>query len=189
MKFVRILSVCLMCGMAPASLAAGPGEQDAVMIRGMPAVPITDTMPGTVWGFTSAMSPALPVMGRLFPPNLIMQRQQTLGLTDRQTEAIKAEMRSFQSGVVDVQWDLQASQAELQGLLAQNTIDADAAGAAIDRVLAAENALKKLHLTLLIRIRNTLDDTQISKLETAMPPHFSGWNVMLPEVPEAPPAP
>jgi Spy/CpxP family protein refolding chaperone len=146
---------------------------------------VTSTLPLMAWGPGSVTAtPA--VMGRLFPPTLIMQRQHELALTDQQQEIIKAELREFQSQVVDVQWDLQSSQGALESLLAEDRIDADAAAGAIDRVLAAENALKKLHLTLLIRIRNVLDPEQITTLEGSFRSH-RGW--VMPLAPQPPPTP
>lgn len=190
MKVARVLLLCLLPGVTAPVLAAEPAV-DRVVVQGVPAVPLTDTLPPTFSGVTSVMAtgPMPMLMSRLFPPTLIMQRQRALDLSERQTEFIKAEMRSFQSAVVDVQWDLQASQVDLQAELMRDSIDADAAAAAIDRVLAAENALKKLHLTLLIRIRNTLDSAQVEKLQASMPPHPWGWNVQMPDLADPPMVP
>ena len=58
------------------------------------------------------------MFGRLFPPAMIMRNQSRLDLSDRQKEAIKKEMRTFQSGIVDVQWDLNTTTAELKSGLA-----------------------------------------------------------------------
>ena len=146
--------------------AAEPDRRDRMILRHAPPVAYASTaatLPLGSWGPGTMMaSPAL--MGRLFPPTLIMQRQQELGLTGQQQEAIKAELREFQSRVVDVQWDLQSNQGELEAILAEDRIDADAATAAVDKVLNAENTLKKMHLMLLIRIRNVLSPEQIDKL-------------------------
>ncbi len=77
----------------------------------------------------------LNVMGRLFPPSLIMRKQQDIALSPSQAEAIKTEMRNFQGKVVDIQWDLNERQARLDGLLEAEQIDAPAAESAIDAVL------------------------------------------------------
>lgn len=166
--------------------AAEPERRDRVFVRQMPHAGVAmSTLPLASWGPGTMMtSPAL--MGRLFPPTLIMQRQQELGLTDRQEEAIKAQLREFQSRVVDVQWDLQSNQGELEAILAEDRIDADRAAAAIDKVLNAENVLKKMHLTLLIRIRNVLTPEQIDKLGKRFA--YSSFEA-LPLPPEPPPVP
>lgn len=118
-------------------------------------------------GSVDFLAAPLNVMGQLYPPSLIMRKQQEIGLSSSQAEAIKAEMRAFQSKVVDVQWDMNARQASLDGLLAADHIDAAAAEVAIDALLQSENALKKAHLLLLIAIRNTLEPAQIEQLDEA----------------------
>jgi hypothetical protein len=107
--------------------------------------------------------------GRLFPPAMVMQHQERLGLRPEQIDAIKAQMRNFQSDIVDVQWELHAASAALEQALSGDQIDSDDALARIDRVLAAENRLKRSHLRLLIDIRNQLDAGQIATLEQALP--------------------
>lgn len=177
------LLAAILLGLAAHAAAAEP--HDTLIFR--PAPPqalVGSTLPLMAWGpGTLTASPA--VMGRLFPPTLIMQQQSALSLSDAQQENIKAELREFQSSVVDVQWDLQSAQGELEALLGKDRIDADAAATAIDRVLSAENALKKLHLTLLIRIRNLLEPEQINKLEA----RFSGVHGVSMDPPAPPPLP
>ena len=151
------------------------------------AAPSLPGLPLMAWGPGSIASPSA-VMGRLFPPTLIMQHQSELELSDAQQESIKAELREFQSRVVDVQWDLQAAQGELQSALAEDRIEPETATAAIERLLDAENALKKLHLGLLIRIRNVLDPEQIGKLETALRDRHRAWSMLAPKPPAAPAA-
>ena len=185
MNLLRTMLVPLLLALAAQTPAAE--ERDRVLIRHMPdpAFVAAGTLP--MVGFaphTFSSSPM--VMGRLFPPTLIMQRQNELDLTDQQQETIKAELRDFQSRVVDVQWDLQSSQGELESLLAEDHIDPEAAGGAIDRVIAAETALKKLHLNLLIRIRNALTPEQIEKLSDGFGPHRAWMMPLAPQPPEAP---
>lgn len=113
------------------------------------------------------------MMGRLFPPDMIMRNQQRLALTDRQIKTIKDEMRSFQSGIVDIQWDLHEAQASLDKELAADRIDVDKALDLVDAVMRAENSLKKSHLALLIKIRNALNASQLDELEK-LPGFFTG---------------
>lgn len=182
-------TVLLITSLTLSASVVAQEQRGTVVFRHGPDIggPASGTLPLTAWGPGSLMSS--PVMGRLFPPTLIMQRQKELALTDQQQEAIKTELREFQSRVVDVQWDLQSSQGDLEAILAEETIDADAAGTAIDRVLAAENALKKLHLGLLIRIRNALNPDQVARLEESLTRvrRFDGFSV--PAAPLAPPGP
>jgi hypothetical protein len=120
------------------------------------------------------------MLGKLFPPDLIMRNQDKLGLTPKQAETIKSEMRSFQSGVVDIQWSLNESQSQLEKELANDKIDVNRALSLMDSVMKAENDLKKSHMALLIKIRNVLDAGQISLLEKIMPFSFGGFGMAVP---------
>jgi Spy/CpxP family protein refolding chaperone len=160
---------------APARATATPGAPDEAHgpVFGFAAA---RAMPAEFGSFTAGsvdfLTAPLNVMGRLFPPSLIMRNQSDIDLTDQQADRIKASMREFQGQVVDVQWDLQTHQSRLDQLLEADQIDAAAADAAIDQVLASENALKKAHLGMLIAIRNALTAEQIATLEKAQRNHF-----------------
>jgi Spy/CpxP family protein refolding chaperone len=105
------------------------------------------------------------MLGNLFPPTLVMEQQDTLALSDAQVARIKDAMRTFQSDVVDVQWDLQAAQSRFNEVLQADEIDAATADQAVEQVLTQENRLKKLHLTMLIEVRNALTPEQRRQLE------------------------
>ena len=124
--------------------------------------------------FSSASSSMM--MRRLFTPAMIMRNQSKLKLTDKQSEAIKKQMRNFQSNIVDVQWDLNSSSSLLNQSLGAEKINTKSAMKQIDRVLSAENKLKRMHLSLLIEIHNILDKNQIKILRNNLHPHFIGLN-------------
>ena len=114
------------------------------------------------------------MLGKLFPPDLIMRNQDKLNLTSRQVTTIKNEMKAFQSGIVDIQWDLNEAQSNLDKELNNDKIDVDRALALVDSVMKAENDLKKSHLALLIKIRNALDASQLAELEKLTGFHVGG---------------
>ena len=118
-------------------------------------------------------SPGL-MFGRLFTPAMIMRNQEKLNLSSKQTDAIKKEMRTFQSGIVDIQWDLNSATASLQKALAADIIDTDLTLKLVDSVLKVENKLKKMHLALLIEIRNVLNTKQIATLRKSTHAFFMG---------------
>ncbi|NIN33962.1 MAG: hypothetical protein GTO60_02130, partial [Gammaproteobacteria bacterium] len=72
----------------------GEGSNRAVAIHDV-------TRPTSMMFYSPGM-----MMGRLYPPELIMRNQDKLNLTERQINAIKNEMKTFQSGIVDIQWDM-----------------------------------------------------------------------------------
>jgi hypothetical protein len=124
-------------------------------------------------------------LGRLFPPEAIMRNRDNLNLTARQVTMIKDEMKTFQSGIVDVQWDLNEAQSNLDKELNNEKIDVDRALSLVDDVMQAENALKKSHLTLLIKIRNVLDAKQLAELEKTTGFQMGHLNMAIPTAPHS----
>jgi len=106
------------------------------------------------------MNPGGLMLHKLTPPMVIMQHQEEIGLTEKQINTIKNEMKAFQSEIVDVQWDLHAGKAGLEKGFDTEKIDLKEALKSIDKVLDAENRLKRQHLSLLIKIHNVLTAEQ-----------------------------
>jgi Spy/CpxP family protein refolding chaperone len=106
-----------------------------------------------------------PFAGKLFPPELIMSHQAELGLDDRQREAILKELERAQSQFPRLQWQLQAASQQLSRLLDAPQVDEAKVLAQATEVMKLETEIKRAHLTLLIRIRNTLTEAQRSKLQ------------------------
>lgn len=106
-----------------------------------------------------------PIGSKLFPPELIMTHQAEIGLEDRQREAILKELEKAQAQFPRLQWQLQAASQQLSKLLDAPQVDEAKALAQAGEVMKLENEIKRAHLGLLIRIRNTLSDTQRSKLQ------------------------
>ena len=102
----------------------------------------------------------------LFPPELVMQQQQRIGLRPEQREAITEAIRQFQSAVVDLQWKMQEETQRLSELLRGPQVNEAETLAQVDRVLAVEREIKRAHLSLLIRIKNTLSKEQQATLRS-----------------------
>ena len=102
----------------------------------------------------------------LYPPDIIMRHQQTLGISAGQRREMAQAVRKFQSDVAELQWTLQSEQQALKQLLERPRIDADAASAQADKVLALENQFKSAHFRLLISVKNALTEEQIALIET-----------------------
>jgi hypothetical protein len=130
------------------------------------AGPVNLTSPhAMVSGFTSFSSSAM-MFGQLFPPSQIMRQQEKLKLTDKQINSIKTEMRAFQSDIVDIQWNLNSIQTQLNKELAKHKIDLKKTMTLMENVLKTEGKLKTSHMSLLIKIRNILNQEQIKFLRS-----------------------
>jgi len=106
-----------------------------------------------------------PIGGKLYPPELIMSHQVELAIDERQREAILKELERVQAQFPRLQWQLQAATEQLSSLLDAPKIDEAKALAQAGEVMRLETEIKKMHLGLLIRIRNLLTDGQRTKLQ------------------------
>ena len=99
-----------------------------------------------------------------FPPELIMQNQKALNLTADQQAAIRAEMQKTMAKFTDLQWQQSAEGETLDGLLKQERVDEKAALAQLDKLLAIEGDVKRLHFGTMVRVKNLLTTEQQSQL-------------------------
>lgn len=105
-----------------------------------------------------------PIGQQLFPPELIMSQSQKLHLDDKQRATIKSEVQRAQSKFFDLQWELKEASDAMVQLLQQAPVDEAAVLQQADKVMGYEREIKKIHLALLIRIKNSLTRDQIAEL-------------------------
>ncbi|MGO9830908.1 MAG: Spy/CpxP family protein refolding chaperone [Myxococcaceae bacterium] len=105
-----------------------------------------------------------PIGRKLVPPELIMSHQTELGIDEHQRDAILKELERAQAQFPRLQWQLQAATEQLVALLEAAKIDEAKALAQASEVMRLEVEIKKMHLGMLIRIRNLLSETQRVKL-------------------------
>ena len=110
----------------------------------------------------------------VFPPKLVMEHQQEIGLSAAQIDAIKKAMNDTQQQLVDLQWRLDAESEALGKLLGEDHVDEAAVLAKLDRVTSIEQQVKKANFALLVRIKNQLDAQQQAKLRALRPAHPFG---------------
>lgn len=122
----------------------------------------------------SAQQPAPPAPGQpgpdplgqsFFPPELVIQNQQAIGLTDEQKTYLKTEIRSAQLKFTDLQWKLQDEAEKMVALAQQPHVDETQALAQLEKVLSIEREVKRAQITLLVHIKNKLSPDQQAKLE------------------------
>ena len=123
-------------------------------------------MPVAAWPQQPPAHENDPIGRYLPPPELVMSQSEALGLTDKQRGAIKAEIQKMQMKFIDAQWDLQENTSRMARLLQQVPVDEAKVLEQADRIMSLEREIKRAHLTLLIRIKNTLSAEQIAKLDT-----------------------
>jgi Spy/CpxP family protein refolding chaperone len=106
-----------------------------------------------------------PIAQLLFPPELIMQHQQELGLDEKQRDQIRREFQGAQGKFFDFQWQMSEASEKLISLLKSSPIDEIKTLAQAEKVMNLEREIKKTHLGLLIRIKNQLTPEQLTRLE------------------------
>ena len=102
----------------------------------------------------------------VFPPEMIMQNQQALGLTDEQKKTILEVMKSFSAQFTELQWKQSAEQEKLASLFKEEQISEDKAIAQLDSLLKIENEIKKISLANMIKVRNILTADQKVKMRS-----------------------
>jgi Spy/CpxP family protein refolding chaperone len=117
----------------------------------------------------AAQEPEPEFAKHLFPPELVMQHQQGIRLTPEQRTSITQGIRDFQLRVVELQWKMQDEAQKLNELVQESRVDEAATIAQVDRVLDVERQIKRAHMGLLIRIKNTLTPAQQDTLAVLRP--------------------
>ncbi|MFQ5663944.1 MAG: Spy/CpxP family protein refolding chaperone [Terriglobia bacterium] len=119
-----------------------------------------------------------PIRESLFPPELVMRHQRAIGLEPEQKAYIRKQMRQAQLRFTELQWELEDAAETMRSLLEQDQVDEEQVLGQLEKVLDAERRIKRLQLSLMIRIKNKLTPEQQAQLRE-----------LRPSVPPAPPAP
>ena len=109
--------------------------------------------------------PEDPIGKALFSPDMVMQNQQAINLTEAQRNNISKEMQSAQSEFMTLQWDLQKEAEKFKSLIEKEKPAEMEVLEQLERMLAIENKIKKRQITLLMRIKNLLNHEQQEKLQ------------------------
>jgi Spy/CpxP family protein refolding chaperone len=116
--------------------------------------------------------PSDPLGENLFPPELVMQHQQALGLSEEQKTYFKTELRQAQALFTEFQWRLQDEMEKMAALVKQDNVDESQTLTQLDKILNLERDIKRAQIALLIRIKNRLSPEQQVKLrELRSRPH------------------
>ena len=105
-----------------------------------------------------------PVGEQIFPPELVMQHQAAIHLSEMQRTALIAEVKRVQTSSVDQQFEMQRTVERLVDALKADKPDEKQVIAQLDAVLAIEREIKRLHIGLAVRIKNLLSPEQLNQL-------------------------
>jgi Spy/CpxP family protein refolding chaperone len=105
-----------------------------------------------------------PFAGAFFPPELILQAREQIGLSQQQLETLQARVAKTQSQSEELRKKLEFETAALATLAKPERVEEAAILAQLDKVLNAERELKHLHISLVAAIKNLLTPEQQAKL-------------------------
>src|SRR6266576_142659 len=118
------------------------------------------------------MQPPMDPLGdAMFPPEMVMQHQRELALTDEQKTFMRTEINRTTARFNELQWQLQDAMEALHTSVKENTVNEQQALAQLDKVLDTEREIKRLHFGLAISIKNKLTAEQQAKLRGMMQMH------------------
>ena len=78
--------------------------------------------------------------------------------------AIRNDVQKFQARFVDQQFELQGESEKMIRLLQEKPVDETRVLAQVDKILALEKEIKKMQVSLLVRVKNVLTPAQQAKL-------------------------
>jgi Spy/CpxP family protein refolding chaperone len=107
-----------------------------------------------------------PLADVMFPPDMIMQHQRELALTDAQKTFMREQIQKTTTRFNELQWQLQDAMEALHEIMRVNPINEQQAMAQLDKVLDSEREIKSIHMQMNIRIKNQLTADQLMKLQT-----------------------
>src|SRR3989442_3279429 len=101
---------------------------------------------------------------RMFPPELLVQRGDEIGLTDAQMKTAREEVDKAQTRFAELQQRLGRETRSMGELLKQDRPREEAVLAQLDKVLDVEREMKKAQVSLVLRLGNGLTAEQRAKL-------------------------
>lgn len=166
-----------LCGMLAIVLALTsacakrePLPGDSVSLDGAvaiaPATPIPVSAGSSGPHTAVAREPLGAVESRLFPPELVMERQGELGLDERQRKTLVTEIERAQGEMTRHRWDLERERESLVKLLDAEPVDEAAVAASAKRMTDVESRIKAVHLAMLVRVKNVLTPAQKLRLRS-----------------------
>lgn len=106
-----------------------------------------------------------PFQQHVYPPELVMEHQSILNLTDQQSEDLIQEVQDKQAAFTGLNWKLRKEMDALVEIIKQAQPKEDLASAQMQKVLKLENEIKLLQIQLMVRIKNILTAEQMRILD------------------------
>lgn len=106
-----------------------------------------------------------PLAEHVFPPELVMQHQREIALTEEQKVFLRGEIQRVTLRFTELQWQMQDAMEGLVSTLKGESVSEQQALTQLDKILDTEREIKHLHVGLAVRIKNKLTPEQQAKLQ------------------------
>jgi Spy/CpxP family protein refolding chaperone len=101
----------------------------------------------------------------LFPPDFVMRHQQAIGLRAEQRDYIETNLEQARPHLQEAEQRVWQEAKKLESMLRENQVNEQQILAQSDRLVDLEKAVRRLHLALMVRIKNSLSPEQQAKLQ------------------------
>ena len=165
MNRTSLLVLCVSLVACARAERSAPLPGDSVATDG--AVSLATPRLSTVAAAPASREPLSAIEARLFPAELVMENKAAIALTAAQQDAITKELDTSQAELVKLQWELQSEKDKLVKILDDARVDESKSRQGAAALMQRENAIKAVHLALLVRIKNTLTPAQQEMLRSA----------------------
>ena len=115
-----------------------------------------------------------PLAHLMFPPDMILNHARELNLTDEQKTFMRSEIQKATVSFQDLQWKLQDQVEQLHETMKSTSVNEQQALAQLDKVLDIEREIKRLHISLAVRLKNRLTPEQQEQLHNMRMDHPPG---------------
>lgn len=101
----------------------------------------------------------------LFSTHVVLKYRNELDLSEKQVSNIKKIHQDHITKFNSIKWDLDAELQALSTLLASNQVDESKSMTKMEKVMSLEDQLKRIRLSMLIKIKNELNPSQQKQLK------------------------
>jgi hypothetical protein len=165
----HLLLVLALFAPACAKSSSAPMPGDSVSADG--AITLTPPSPVVAPGAAEKPAELGAIESKLFPAELVMEKQVELKLTVPQIDAIAKLAKDGQAAMLDLQWKLQAEKEKLVTLLSAEPVDEAKTMQRAAELMTYESRIKAAHLGMLVKIKNVLTPAQRATLQASRDPN------------------
>lgn len=99
------------------------------------------------------------------PPRMLLRHQEELGLTEKQKKELKKVVKDAQAASLDLEFKVEEEASKLAAMIGAEKVDIPKSLKQADALMAAENALKRVKLEMMLKTKMLLTPAQLKKIQ------------------------